>query len=417
MMASFDGTTTPHSSAGDLMVHRGSAPQASAHRKHVKHLEKTSVEMDISFGLDHGRDVFEENDAFACKNELLPQQRETISAPKKAASNQNEKEGTIGSLKVGAYFLVWYGLNVVYNIMNKKVLNTLPAPVTVASLQLAIGALFASSLWSLGLRPAPKLNSKGKKIVQKIGLFHAVGQLMTVISLGSGTVSFTHIVKATEPFFSALVSAVVLRKWMKPQVYIALLPVVGGVSYACFRGGLDFSWLALSTALGSNLAFALRAVFSKIAMDERIGDNISSVNLFGVVTAESFMMSVPIVLLGEGASFVRLWSKMPVEGASSLSPTELGTYLVLSGLFHYLNNEVMYLALKSVHPVTLAVGNTMKRVFILAASVIFFHDKVTKQAAIGSAVGLGGVLLYSLTKQHYERVQGAKVTVLHHDKE
>lgn len=65
----------------------------------------------------------------------------------------------------------------------------------------------------------------------------------------------------------------------------------------------------------------------------------------------------------------------------------------------------MYLALSNVHPVTLAVGNTMKRVFIVVASVVVFRTPITLQAAIGSAVGLGGVLLYSLTKQYYEELE------------
>jgi drug/metabolite transporter (DMT)-like permease len=65
----------------------------------------------------------------------------------------------------------------------------------------------------------------------------------------------------------------------------------------------------------------------------------------------------------------------------------------------------MYLALDSVHPVTLAVGNTMKRIFIMVASVMVFRNEITTQAAIGSAIGIGGVLLYSLTKQHYEKKQ------------
>ena len=65
----------------------------------------------------------------------------------------------------------------------------------------------------------------------------------------------------------------------------------------------------------------------------------------------------------------------------------------------------MYLALSNVHPVTLAVGNTMKRVFIVVASVIVFRNPISVQAAIGSAIGIGGVLLYSLTKQHYEELE------------
>ena len=65
----------------------------------------------------------------------------------------------------------------------------------------------------------------------------------------------------------------------------------------------------------------------------------------------------------------------------------------------------MYLTLSNVHPVTLAVGNTLKRVFIMVASVIVFRNPVSLQAGIGAAVGISGVLVYSLTKQHYEKLE------------
>jgi len=227
------------------------------------------------------------------------------------------------------------------------------------------------------------------------------GQELSMMSLNAGAVSFTHIVKALEPFFSAVVSAVVFGKWMHPVVYATLIPVVGGVAYACLKERA-FSWLAFYTAMGSNLAFALRAVVSKSTMDGvGLGENLTSVNLFGIVTCYAFIQSIPLFLLGEGTSFIDLWK----NALSSSTNVELVRGLVLSGLFHYLNNEVMYLALSNVHPVTLAVGNTMKRVFIVVASVIVFRNPISVQAAIGSAIGIGGVLLYSLTKQHYEELE------------
>lgn len=223
-----------------------------------------------------------------------------------------------------------------------------------------------------------------------------------MMSLGAGPVSFTHIVKALEPFFSAVVSALVFGKWMHPVVYATLIPVVGGVAYACLKER-SFSWLAFWTAMGSNLAFALRAVVSKSALSAggELGENLNSVNLFGVVTISAFFQSIPLFLLGEGLSFIDLWKK----ALSSSTSLDLVRGLVLSGLFHYLNNEVMYLALSNVHPVTLAVGNTMKRVFIVVASVLVFRNPISVQAAIGSVIGIGGVLLYSLTKQYYEELE------------
>jgi solute carrier family 35 protein E1 len=253
-----------------------------------------------------------------------------------------------------------------------------------------------------------------------------------MISLGAGPVSFTHIVKALEPFFSALVSAILSQKWMPWQVYATLIPVVGGVGYACFNER-SFSWLAFWTAMASNVSFALRAVVSKSLMtsspnepQQKYVETISSVNLFALVTWAAFFLSIPIAWIGEGSTYVQLWEKgvglhhqrLMRELPSTAPPkslrdakTSLFWALISSGLFHYLNNEVMYMALDQVHPVTLAVGNTMKRVFIMVASVLVFRNPVSLQAAIGSTIGIFGVLLYSLTKQHYEKLEKMKQDV------
>ena len=44
------------------------------------------------------------------------------------------------------------------------------------------------------------------------------------------------------------------------------------------------SWLSFACAMGSNAAFACRAVFSKLAMGADLGANMSAPNLFGVVS-------------------------------------------------------------------------------------------------------------------------------------
>mmetsp|Transcript_117412 Transcript_117412/g.336820 ORF Transcript_117412/g.336820 Transcript_117412/m.336820 type:complete len:220 (+) Transcript_117412:3-662(+) len=189
---------------------------------------------------------------------------------------------------------------------------------------------------------------------------------------------------------------------MKAPVYATLIPVVGGVGYACMKE-LNFSWLAFTAAMASNVAFALRAVQSKVALQsgKDAGTNLSPPNMFGLVTWAALFISIPIALIFE-RNFASLLSEAL---ASVASKAQFYRAVLLSGLFHYLNNEVMYLALGSVHPVTLAVGNTMKRVFILVASVMVFRNPITVQAGIGSGVGIAGVLLYSLTKQYYETLE------------
>jgi len=262
-----------------------------------------------------------------------------------------------------------------------------------------------SFLWVSKIRVKPTLSKEGKKVCFRLGMYHCIGMLLSMVSIGSSTVSFTHIVKASEPFFSSLVSVVLYGTWMKPQVYATLIPVVGGVSYACLNER-SFSWLSFSSALGSNIAFAYRAVVSKAVMSSNnIGCNINSVNLFGVITWLAFIISIPIAFLGEGISFFSIWKNILLGSDFDSSKNLLFLQLISSGFFHYLNNEVMYLALSNVHPVTLAVGNTLKRVVIMVFSLIVFRNPITFQVGCGCAVGVFGTFLYSLTKQFYEKKQ------------
>ncbi|CAM9460581.1 unnamed protein product, partial [Ectocarpus sp. 13 AM-2016] len=138
------------------------------------------------------------------------------------------------------YFGLWYALNVWYNIVNKKVLNALPLPSSIAVLQLGIGSLWVGTQWLVRARTPPgKLAATGAARLTPVAFFHGGGQLATVLSLGAGAVSFTHVVKAMEPFFSALVAAVWFRQIFRWQVYASLLPVVAGVSLACAKGGRE----------------------------------------------------------------------------------------------------------------------------------------------------------------------------------
>jgi len=336
-------------------------------------------------------------------NTMSPSMRRSLKARRIRVRGGAAAGGLMERLEIGGYFAAWYALNVVYNIVNKKVLNVLPAPLIVGSIQFGIGALYCALVWLLKFRPCPKLTKEGTKAVTSVGLYHMLGQLASMIALGAGPVSFTHIVKAVEPLFSAVVSGFYFNKWMPPQVYATLIPVVGGVGYACMKE-LNFSWLAFAAAMSSNLFFALRAVLSKSALQsgKAAGTNLTAPNMFGLVTITAFLISIPVALIQEGSGFSAIWSAALGQVESK---TQLIRAIFVSGLFHYLNNEVMYMALGSVHPVTLAVGNTMKRVFILVASVLVFRNPVTVQAGIGSAIGISGVLLYSLTKQYYESLE------------
>eukprot|EP00871_Galdieria_phlegrea_P004889 jgi/Galph1/5400/GphlegSOOS_G4058.1 len=301
------------------------------------------------------------------------------------------------SLKVASYFLLWYAFNIVYNISNKKVLNVWPFPWTTAWIQLVIGILYVVPLWLFKLRPSPQLPLQDVKKLLPVAAAHTLGHVATVVSLGSVAVSFTHVVKALEPFVNVVASAVILRSTFPLAVYLSLLPVVGGVMIASATE-ISFTWVGFLSAMLSNFAFTARNIFSKMTMDQPTTKNMNPANLFAILTILSTILLFPFALLIEGPRLSRVW--LHTTGHLMTVPMLLG-WLFISGLFFYLYNEVAFFALDSVHPVTHSVGNTMKRVVIIITSLIVFKNPVTRANVMGSIIAIGGVLLYSLTKYYY----------------
>lgn len=61
-------------------------------------------------------------------------------------------------LKIGVYFAMWWALNVVFNIYNKKVLNAYPFPWLTSTLSLACGSLIMLVSWATRIAEAPKVD-------------------------------------------------------------------------------------------------------------------------------------------------------------------------------------------------------------------------------------------------------------------
>jgi solute carrier family 35 protein E1 len=303
-----------------------------------------------------------------------------------------EPKSLAETIKVGTYFALWYTFNIGYNIYNKKALNACPMPYTLASAQLFIGLPYAISLFALKLRKAPKLDTEGVKSYLPIALCNLGTHLGAVVSLGAGAVSFTHIVKASEPVVSAALTGVVLGQVFHPMVYASLIPIIGGVGLASLSE-LSFTWLAFGAAMVSNVSSAMRAILGKIAMGEPKGENMDAPNTFFVLTLLSALICLPVGLLFENPAAIS--AALKTAGGFQ---GELLKNTILSGIFFYLYNEVAFLALDSVAPVTHAVGNTIKRVVIILASVVVFKNPITGMGKAGSAIAIAGTLLYSLAK-------------------
>ena len=306
-------------------------------------------------------------------------------------------------------------------------MNAVPNLVwSVALLQLFMGLFYVIPVWKLGIRKQPELTASELKKLIPVAVCHLLTHVGAIISLGAGAVSFTHIVKAAEPagkhfslFFiitniannlfkflyivnlyivSAGLSAVFMKSFLPWQVSLTLLPVMGGVALASLSE-LSFTWLSFISAMVSNVASASRGIVGKLSMGNKSpGKNMDASNLYAVMTILSTLMLIPFTIAIDYKNIVP--TLQAVEKAGNLKTLIIET--LLSCLFYYSYNEVAFLTLDNVAPVTHALGNTIKRVVIILTSVLVFGTKMTPNGIAGSAIAIFGVLLYSLAKNKFK---------------
>lgn len=294
-----------------------------------------------------------------------------------------------------AYFALWYLGNYYYNIWNKVALKAAGGshgyPMTIASLQMGVGVLYALFLWAApDARSTPKITWDDLIKTLPVGFCAMGAHCFSVFALSAGSVSFGQIVKAAEPAFAAVVGTFLYGKKISTAKWLSLIPVIGGVVLASVTE-LDFAFSALVTACIANLFAAFKGQENKKLMEtEGLKQRIGSVgNQFALTSIVGFLFSLPLLILREGSKwggFVALCKKNPV----------IFTNLVTSGLAFYLYNELATLTIKKTNAVTASVANTAKRVIVIVLVAVVMGESLNAMKLLGCSIGIGGVLLYSV---------------------
>lgn len=305
--------------------------------------------------------------------------------------------GSKGGVDVGLIvcFALWYLGNYYYNITNKLALKAAGGktgfPMTIATLQLGVGAIYAAFLWL-----APDARQKPKVTVDDLVkmipvAFCAMGaHSASVFAMGVGAVSFTQIVKAAEPAFAAVLSQFAYGKKVSKAKWLCLPVVIGGVILASVKE-LDFAWAALFSACFANLLAAIRGNENKKLMETPgLKNRIGSVgNQFALTTILSFLFSVPLMIAQEGSRFGEFVELLKKSNA-------VRNNLIASGLWFYGYNELSTMTLKKTGAVTQSVANTAKRVIVIVGVAMVLGESLDPMKLIGCGIGIGGVFLYSV---------------------
>ncbi|XP_065877584.1 phosphoenolpyruvate/phosphate translocator 2, chloroplastic-like isoform X4 [Euphorbia lathyris] len=311
------------------------------------------------------------------------------------SESEIEKTDLTHIARLAAMFGIWYFLNIYFNIINKQVLKVYPFPATLTALQFGCGTLMVSIMWTLNLYPRPKLSSSQVAVIIPLAVVHAMGNIFTNVSLGKVAVSFTHTIKAMEPFFTVLFAFLFLGEMPSLWVVCSLLPIVGGVALASFTE-TSFNWTGFFSAMASNVTNQSRNVVSKRFMVNK-QEPLDNINLFSVITIISFILLAPTAIFLEGFNFTPSYFHSAAK--SGLNVKELLIRGVISGICFHSYQQVSYMILEKVNPVTHAVGNCVKRVVVIVSSLIIFNTPISPLNLMGTTLAMAGVFLYSRAKR------------------
>ncbi|XP_075477564.1 xylulose 5-phosphate/phosphate translocator, chloroplastic [Primulina tabacum] len=305
------------------------------------------------------------------------------------------------NLKLPVVFGLWYFQNIVFNIFNKKVLNIFPYPWLLASFQLFCGAIWMLVIWSLKIQPCPKIDKSFIIALLGPALFHTIGHISACVSFSKVAVSFTHVIKSAEPVFTVVFSSF-LGDSYPLNVWLSILPIVFGCSLAAITE-VSFNFGGLWGAMISNVGFVLRNIYSKKSLQSF--KEVNGLNLYGWITIISLLYLFPVAIFVEGSQWIAGYHKA-IETIGQ--PSTFYLWVIVSGIFYHLYNQSSYEALDDISPLTFSVGNTMKRVVVIIASVLVFRNPVRPLNALGSAIAIFGTFLYSQATAKKPKVGGGE---------
>lgn len=288
------------------------------------------------------------------------------------------------------YIALWYGLNVAFNLQNKSIFLSFPYPWFVSSVHVVVGALYCTIAYFLGAKRASferPINKEEFGAIFGPAFMHAAGHVAANLSFAAVAISLTHTVKTLEPAFNVVLSQLLLGQSTPVPVLLSLVPIMAGVAMAS-AAELSFNWYGFISAMVSNLTFGFRAVWSKKAMNNIKG--LGSTAIYAYTTLISVFLCVPGIFIFEKGVWEAIKTQVAANGAAAFYGPLLSV-----GLLYHLYNQFAFNTLSRVSPVSHGVCNVVKRVCIIATSVLFFGNKLTTQTQVGTAVALLGTWLYT----------------------
>jgi len=296
-------------------------------------------------------------------------------------------------LRIVFLCIVWYAVSSSNGVVGKWILSEFPYPLTLTMAQLSSIAIYSGPMLTvLGIRRASVCSSFTWKyymtIIIPLAFAKFAASVLAHISIWKVPVSYAHTVKATMPFFTVIISRLLLGDTYSWRVYFSLLPIIIGVGIATVTEA-SFDVIGLSSALMATAGFSIMNIFSKKVLKDT---GVHHLRLLCTLGRMACLMFLPIWLFVDSKQVIN-----DITNDNTISSNVL-FLLVIDGILHWLQNILAFTIINLVAPLTYAVANVTKRISIISVSLILLKNHVTTSNVCGMAMAVGGVFYYNKVK-------------------
>ena len=345
---------------------------------------------------------------------------------------------------------MWYLSSALTNTSSKSILNAYPKPITLTIVQFAFVALWcilfaylaqtfpavrnAIPALRYGIRPPTK---EVISTTLPLALFQLGGHVLSSTATAKIPVSLVHTIKGLSPLFTVLAYRLLFGIHYTVSTYLSLIPLTLGVVLACsveFSGNIAGVLCAFVAAL----IFVSQNIFSKKLFNEaaraeadglppsqQYPRKLDKLNLLCYCSGLAFLLTFPLWLWTEGfplfADIYRSGSVSLSNSPTALDHGRLSLEFIFNGAFHFGQNILAFVLLSMVSPVTYSVASLIKRVFVIAISIVWFRNSMSRVQAVGIGLTFLGLYLYDRTHdaaraaKHLHRSQGTPLLPLDTD--
>ncbi|KAK5815986.1 triose-phosphate transporter family-domain-containing protein [Linnemannia elongata] len=326
--------------------------------------------------------------------------------------------------KLPGLCLLWYLSSAVTNNIGKQIMNQFRYPITLTFVQFVFVSFFCFLLGT-GFRMTT-IRRPTMGIIQMtaplVG-FQVVGHVFSSFAISRVPLSVVHTIKALSPLFTVVFYRVILGTTYSKDVYISLVPLTAGVMLAC-RLSLEFNNLVgLVCALASMLVFVTQNVFTKKILfsnkakqqqlgnkegtkqdDDDIGSSnsqkLDKINILFYSSTMAAICMIPIWLYAEGLGLMFPDESGVYHHASGHSSGFWGVswLLFLNGVSHFFQNIFAFSVLALTSPVTYSIASLIKRIVVIVASIVYFHQTLGTTQWTGVCLTFWGLWLYNSAK-------------------